>query len=413
MNLFYNVCSNIFYLLHEMAPYLLLGFAAAGLLSVLVSKEQIEDKLGSSNFTSCLKAVLYGIPLPLCSCGVIPVGASLKQHGASRGSIVSFLTTTPQTGVDSLWVTYGMLGAPILIFKLIVALLSGLFAGVLTNLFDDKTQESNNVDCHKECCSSEKSGLMQRAFTYGFKTLPRDIVEPLLVGLILAGFIGLLAQDNFSPLVGSIKDYSSLTKILIIMIISIPLYVCATASIPIALMIITLFGSPGAAIALLIAGPATNVSTITTCIKMIGKKSTIIYVCSIFMFALFSGVIADNITFIQNSIPMESFHKAAHNHMELSWFSHLCVFALLGVLGFCLIDNKKIAIKSESKKIIIEGMTCSHCESNVEKYLSALKGINSVQANHQTGEVVLEGTDYDHSKITEIIEYLNYKVVSI
>ena len=138
MNLFYNVCSNIFYLLHEMAPYLLLGFAAACLISVLVSKEQIEDKLGSSNFTSCLKAVLYGIPLPLCSCGVIPVGASLKQHGASRGSIVSFLTTTPQTGVDSLWVTYGMLGAPILIFKLIVALLSGLFAGVLTNLFDDR-----------------------------------------------------------------------------------------------------------------------------------------------------------------------------------------------------------------------------------------------------------------------------------
>jgi uncharacterized membrane protein YraQ (UPF0718 family) len=148
MQLLFNVFQNIFHLLVEMAPYLLLGFGVAGLLSVLVSKEQIEDKIGGSNFSSCLKAVLYGIPLPLCSCGVIPVSASLKQHGASRGSIVSFLTTTPQTGVDSLWVTYGMLGAPILIFKLMVALLSGLFAGVLTNLFDTKNDDYTNTACY-------------------------------------------------------------------------------------------------------------------------------------------------------------------------------------------------------------------------------------------------------------------------
>ena len=402
-------------MLHEMAPYLLLGFGAAGILSVLVSKEQIEDKLGSSNFVSCLKAVLYGIPLPLCSCGVIPVGVSLKQHGASRGSIVSFLTTTPQTGVDSLWVTYGMLGAPILIFKLIVALLSGLFAGVLTNLFDAKNQGTANSDCHQECCNSKKGGILKRALVYGFRTLPRDIVEPLLVGLILAGFIGLLAQDEFSLVVAQIRELPSVIKVLAIMGISIPLYVCATASIPLALLVASesLFNSPGGAIALLIAGPATNISTITTCIKMIGKRSTIIYVASIFMFALTSGIIADNMSFIINSVPMHNMNMDAHNPvMHLSWFSYLCVFTLLGVLGFCLFSNKKNEVNTKTKKIIIKGMTCSHCESNVEKYLLALKGMNSVQANYQTGEVILEGIDYDQSKIKEIIESLNYKVVS-
>lgn len=410
MQLLFNVFQNIFHLLVEMAPYLLLGFGVAGLLSVLVSKEQIEDKIGGSNFSSCLKAVLYGIPLPLCSCGVIPVSASLKQHGASRGSVVSFLTTTPQTGVDSLWVTYGMLGAPILIFKLMVALLSGLFAGVLTNLFDTKNDDYTNTTCYEDCCARSKSSKIKTAVTYGFKTLPRDIVEPLLIGLIIAGFIGLLAQDNFAPLVSSIKNYSSITKILVIMIISIPLYVCATASIPIALMIITLFGSPGAAIALLIAGPATNVSTITTCIKIIGKRSTIIYVGSIFMFALISGVIADNLSFINNSIPKESFHKAAHDHMQVSWLSYFYVFALLGVLAFCLISKKKVQITSESEKIIIEGMTCSHCESSVEHSLLQLKGIQSVQASHSSGEVVIKGSNYKMSEVQKVLDSLNYKI---
>ena len=412
MELILNIFQNIFYLLHEMAPYLLLGFGAAGILSVLVSKDQIEDKIGASNFSSCLKAVLYGIPLPLCSCGVIPVSASLKQHGASRGSIVSFLTTTPQTGVDSLWVTYGMLGAPILIFKLIVAILSGLFAGVLTNLFDTKKEDSNDSVCHEECCDTNKGGIIKRSLTYGFRTLPKDIVEPLLVGLILAGFIGLLAQDNFSPLIEQIKDYNSITKIVVIMIVSIPLYVCATASVPIALMIVTLFGSPGAAIALLIAGPATNVSTITTCIKMIGKRSTFIYVFSIFIFALIAGVIADNLPFITESIPSESFHKAAHQHMHLSWFSYFCVFTLLGVLGFCLIDNKNKKITG-SLRLIIEGMTCGHCESNVIKTLHNLQGVKSVSAEHETGEVVLTGSDYNLDQIQKSIESLNYKVISI
>jgi len=406
LEILFNICKNIFYLLHEMAPYLLLGFGVAGVLSVLFSKEQIQDKIGAKNFTSCLKAVLYGIPLPLCSCGVIPVSASLKRHGASKGAIISFLTTTPQTGVDSIMVTYSMLGLPILILKLIVALVSGLFAGIITNFLDKKNTKSVDVDCADQCCDKNDGGVIKRSLAYGFKTLPKDIVEPLLVGLVLAGFIGLLAQDDFSYLVESVKNYHSIVKILIIMIISIPLYICATASIPVALMIASIFGSPGAAIALLIAGPATNLSGIATCNKIVGKRSTLIYVASVFVFAFIAGVFTD---FMEINIR----DHAPHMHGEhISFFSYLCVFILLSVLGFCLFDKKKLDQKKDSVKIKIEGMTCSHCESNVIGALLSLSGIKNVQADHRSGEVILEGSNYDINSIEQSIKSLNYKIIS-
>lgn len=406
MDILFSICENIFYLLHEMAPYLLLGFGVAGILSVLFSKEQIQDKIGARSFSSCLKAVLYGIPLPLCSCGVIPVSASLKRHGASKGSIISFLTTTPQTGVDSIMVTYSMLGLPILILKLIVALVSGLFAGIITNFLDKKNSDSDDLICADQCCDKNNGSIIKRSLTYGFKTLPKDIVEPLLVGLVLAGFIGLLAQDDFSYLVESVKNYQSIVKILIIMIISIPLYICATASIPVALMISSVFGSPGAAIALLIAGPATNLSGIATCNKIVGKRSTLVYVASVFVFAFIAGIFTD---FMEINIREYS----AHTHGEhISFFSYLCVFILLGVLGLCLFDGKKLEEKKDSFKIKIEGMTCSHCESSVISALLSLRGVEAVQADHQSGEVILEGSNYDINKIKEVIDSLNYKVIS-
>ena len=157
-----------------MAPYLLLGFAVAGFLSVLVSQDQIKAKIGSDNFQSNLKAVLYGIPLPLCSCGVIPVATSLKKHGASKGAVISFLTATPQTGVDSIIVTYGMLGLPILILKLIIALSSGLIAGILTNFFNSTKTNNNDRICYDECCDDTKGGIIKRALIYGFQTLPKE-----------------------------------------------------------------------------------------------------------------------------------------------------------------------------------------------------------------------------------------------
>ena len=408
MDIIFNICQNIFFLLHEMAPYLLLGFAVAGLLSVLISQEQIQNKIGPNNFSSCLKAVLYGIPLPLCSCGVIPVATSLKKHGASKGSIISFLTTTPQTGVDSMMVTYGMLGLPILILKLFIALISGLFAGILTNFYDKKNRDQKDPPCYDECCNTNEGGLLKRAFIYGFRTLPKDIVEPLLVGLVLAGVIGLLAQYDFGNSKNDIVGFSPILKILIIMIISIPLYICATASIPLAVIIAASLESPGVAIALLIAGPATNLSTITTSMKIIGKKSTMIYVGTVFIFAFLSGIIADNIQIFRDSIPnVLDMHSGAH----ISFFSYLCIFILLIVLFLAITNNKNLKVMADSIKINIKGMTCSHCESNVVKGLMSLEGSISAEANHKTGEVIFNSSEYNPIKVKEVIESFNYEVV--
>ena len=407
MDIIFNICQNISFLLHEMAPYLLLGFGIAGLLSVLVSQDQIQNKIGPNNFSSCLKAVLYGIPLPLCSCGVIPVATSLKKHGASKGSVISFLTATPQTGVDSIMVTYGMLGLPILILKLFIALVSGLFAGILTNFYDKKNQDEKDPPCYDECCNNDEGGLLKRGFIYGFRTLPKDIVEPLLVGLVLAGIIGLLAQDNFANIQDTIMSWHPILKILIIMIISIPLYVCATASIPLAVMIAAALESPGVAIALLIAGPATNLSTITTSMKIIGKKSTMIYVGTVFIFAFFSGIIADNIQIFRGSIPD---HLDVHGGHE-SFFSYLCIFILLIVLFLAITNKKNLSITAESIRIKIKGMTCSHCESNVVKGLMSLEGSISAEANHETGEVILNSSQYNSIKVKEMIESFNYEVI--
>ncbi|MAV65194.1 MAG: hypothetical protein CBD97_03765 [Pelagibacteraceae bacterium TMED237] len=396
-------------LLNDMAPYLLLGFGVAGILSIVVTKEQIQDKIGSKNIYSNIKAVLYGIPLPLCSCGVIPVAASLKKKGASKGAIISFLTATPQTGIDSIMITYGMLGLPILVLKLSVALISGILSGIAANILDSFSNNNEEMSFEDECCNEKKENTLKRVFIYGFRTLPKDIAEPLLLGIILAAIIGLIGQNfNF------IKDIpvtflGSVFKILVIMVISIPLYVCATASVPLALMIAVMLQSPGAAIALLIAGPATNISTILACIKMIGKKSTAIYVITIFIFALISGILADNIEVFRNSIPNDMPHI---HHDHISIFSLVCVFILLAVLFIALIHKKTPNEASNSIIINVKGMTCSHCESNVERGLLSLPGIDSVVADHKTGKVAVDlSSKISNQRIYDVIESYNYRVV--
>ncbi len=395
-----------------MAPYLLLGFGMAGILSVAISQEKIESQIGSQGFLSNIKAVLYGIPLPLCSCGVIPVSASLKKHGASKGSVISFLVATPQTGVDSIMVTYGMLGLPILIFKLIVALISGIMAGTLSDIYDKDISKNTQDSCKDECCDNEKENIIVRAFNYGFRTLPKDIAEPLIIGIILSGVISLLASfDGVQSAIAIIpnNNWGAIIKIIIVMCFSIPLYICATASIPLALTLATLLGSPGAAVALLIAGPATNISTITTTFKIVGRKSTLIYIGTVFLFGLLGGIIADlmKLQFYNNS--------GMHHHHEtgISFLSIISIFILILILFVSLKNIKTLQKTTQSISLKVQGMTCSHCESNVVKALMSIKGSKKVMASHDTGEVIIESENFDISKVKKALDSFNYKVIEV
>ncbi len=272
----------------EMSPYLLFGFFMAGVLSVFISAQLVERHLGGRGLGAVLKASAFGVPLPLCSCSVIPVTMSLHKHGASKGSAVSFLLSAPQTGVDSIFVTYSLLGIVFAVFRPIAALVTGVVGGLLVNIFDQPVMGTveSSPECTDECCShNHKKNRIITALRYGFITLPRDIGKPMLVGLIVAAFISALVPDDYFASVGS-----GFLSMLVMMLLGIPVYVCATASVPIAAVLIAKGVSPGAVLVFLMTGPATNAASLVTIWNTLGRKTAVIYLATVAGSALICGL---------------------------------------------------------------------------------------------------------------------------
>ena len=281
-----------------MAPYLLGGFIISGVMSVILTEEKIKRHLGGSSILSVFKASLLGVPLPLCSCSVIPVATSLRQQGAGRGATTSFLISTPQTGVDSIFVTFSLLGPVFAIFRPIVAFVSGLTGGIIVSLFDKKAVDGDNVPggdcCKQKCCgNSVKQNTFRRIMEHGLLTLPGEIAPSLLIGLIICALVASFVPGNwFSDLVPP-----GPLQILVIMAAGIPVYICATASVPVAAGLILSGVSPGAAFALLITGPATNGATISVIWRIMGKYTCVIYLLTMICSAFFGGLLLDYIFF--------------------------------------------------------------------------------------------------------------------
>ena len=212
----------------EMAPYLLFGFAVAGLLSVFLSPSTIDRHLGGRGVAPVFKAALFGVPLPLCSCGVIPVAASLRRHGASRGATTAFLLSTPQTGVDSILVTLALLGPVYAVFRPIAAFVSGLAGGLAAAIFGEGPAGGAPASpCEEVCCT--RAGGRSRlvaAVEHAFVTLPRDIGKPLIVGLLAVGLISAFVPDDY--LAGALG--TGFGAMVVMMLLGLPVYVCATAT---------------------------------------------------------------------------------------------------------------------------------------------------------------------------------------
>jgi len=277
----------------EMSPYLLFGFFMAGLLSVFVSQQLVEKHLGGRGLWPLVKASLFGVPLPLCSCSVIPVTMSLHKHGASRGSAVSFLLSTPQTGVDSIFVTYSLLGPIFAIFRPVAALLTGIVGGVFVNVVDGAGHDTTEhvEKCADSCCAhGDKSSRIVRALKYGFVTLPSDIGRAMLLGLIVAAFISALIPDGFF----ADRLGTGIGAMIIMMLLGIPVYVCATASVPVAAAMIMKGLTPGAALVFLMTGPATNAASFITIWKILGSRTAIVYILTVMACALTSGLLMDH-----------------------------------------------------------------------------------------------------------------------
>jgi uncharacterized membrane protein YraQ (UPF0718 family) len=315
-----------------MAPYLLFGFFVAGVLSVLVSQRMVERHLGGRGLWPLLKASLFGIPLPLCSCSVIPVSMSLRKHGASKGATVSFLLSTPQTGVDSILVTLSLLGPVFAIFRPFAALATGLVGGTLVDIFGHAAEAGDKPPekCTDECCADEKTSRIRKGLKYGFITLPRDIGRAMLVGLAVAALISALVPDGFF----AEKLGTGIFALLAMMFLGIPVYVCATASVPVAAALLMKGLTPGAVLVFLMTGPATNAASFVTIWKILGRATAITYLATVAGCALLSGILLD---FLAAGTRFEI--AAGPGWMLPAAVKYASAVALLIVLGYALLTK--------------------------------------------------------------------------
>jgi len=320
----------------EMSPYLLFGFFVAGILSVLVSQRLVEKHLGGRGIWPLLKASLFGIPLPLCSCGVIPVSMSLHKQGASKGSTVSFLLSTPQTGMDSIFVTLSLLGPLFAIFRPLAALVTGLVGGGLVDVFGqsarDETRDprpDTQATSHEQQATRNK---VTRGLKYGFVTLPRDIGKALLVGLVIAALISAMVPPGYF----ADKLGPGILQMVVMMLLGIPVYVCATASVPVAAALILAGLTPGAALVFLMTGPATNAASFVTIWKALGRATAITYLATVAGCAILGGIL---LNYIAAGVDFEI--AARPGWMLPDAVKYISAVVLLAVLTFAILGKRK------------------------------------------------------------------------
>lgn len=345
---------EIIHIINEMSPYLLLGFLLAGLMHAFIPQQYYSKYLAKPNFRSVLYATLFGIPLPLCSCGVIPTAMSLRKEGASKGAATSFLIATPQTGVDSIIATSSLMGVAYAIIRPIAALITALFGGTLVNKLDTDSQgkiadnhEHEHEHEHEECCchheehhtDNHKATFGQKiksALQYGYVEMMEDIGKWLIIGLVVAGLITVFVPaEAFKVFEGN-----SLLSMLLVLAIAVPMYVCATGSIPIAVALIMKGLTPGAGLVLLMAGPACNMASMLVVKKVMGTKTLVIYLASIIIGSILFGMAIDFMQFNGIIDFTANLVNSTHSEEGSSWIAWTSTAILIALLINALVINR-------------------------------------------------------------------------
>ena len=300
-----RIAVESWHVLVEASPYVLVGFFVAGLLKGFVPDSAMARHLGKDSIGSVVKAAVIGVPLPLCSCGVLPTALGLRRQGASKGATTAFMIATPETGVDSMAVTYALIDPLMTFIRPVAASLTAVFAGVLVNAFPGKGEdplmaavpescESDGCGCGGSCGGGHDLGMVEKFRTgmeYAFGEMIGDIGRWLLAGVVIAGIISaLVPADALGGQLGS-----GFLSYLAMLVVALPLYVCATASTPIAASLLLKGLSPGAALVFLLAGPATNGATITVMLKTLGRRAAGLYVAAIVIASLALAWVTDRI----------------------------------------------------------------------------------------------------------------------
>jgi len=412
-------------LMNEMSPYLLLGFLLAGLMRAFVPTHLYHRYLGKPNFRSVVNAMLLSLPVPLCSCGVIPTAMSLHRQGASKGASVSFLIATPQTGIDSIIATYSLMGLPFALMRPLAAIVTSLLGGQLVNWFD-KTSNPTATSLQAEETEEERPGFRTRirqALNYASVEMMQDIGRWLVLGLIIAGLITAYVPDSvFALLAGN-----TVLSILVVLVCAVPMYLCATGSIPIAVALMLKGLSPGTALVLLMAGPAVNVASMLVVRKVMGLRTLLLYLLSIV-----GGAIGFALT-IDYLLPrrwftaqLEAMQSCCHEHTP--WFNIACSVILLLFLihalwrryfhrGGCGHEHCHChdeachchSHEDEVLKLHITGMSCNHCRANVERAIKAVPGVESAEVNLTEAQAIIRGKVSPES-IRQAVESIGFGV---
>lgn len=423
------VLKNIWDVYLSLAPYLFIGLTFAGILHVFVGTDLITRYLGKKGFWSSFKAAILGVPLPLCSCGVIPTAFQLRKSGASKGATIAFLISTPQTGVDSIVATYGMMGPFFGIFRPIYALISGIIGGTVADLVHIKDDDSHIVvEGKQKIKSKDKGNIFIRFIKYAYGEFLDDLTKNLIIGIILAGLISLIPDSFFLYF-----SENYVLSYIIVAMIGIPLYVCSTGSIPIALALMAKGMSPGAILLFLIVGPATNVATITLITKALGKKMITIYLTVIALAGILGGIMLD---LMDKKFSIHISDQAmSPDHMAHSPFLMICTILFSIMFAISIFKYLRNLIKGKKhchggscscshsheeehnhnhegqtnvmSEYLVPSMRCHHCEANIKNALLrkvpedefeidlALKTVK-VKSNHNREEIsaIIEGAGY-------------------
>jgi len=353
---FTDLFDQLWMILRESSVWLIFGFLLAGVVHAFVPRDLLLKHLGGRGTGSVVKASLMGIPMPLCSCSVIPVASGIRRGGASKGASAAFAISTPQTGEESVPLTWGLFGPVYALTRPVVAVITGLTAGTLINAFTTDRDEPKTQDDDHDCCHTapttpttrdESTGdislptmteepdptLASRtrvALKHGFGTMLTDLAHWLAIGIILAAVIGALVPP------GWIEQHagSGILPKLAMLVVGIPLYICATSSTPLAYSLVVAGLSPGAALVLLLSGPATNTATMAWALKELGARALVIYLATIGALALGAGVAFD--AFLSGTVTLAASADAAAHAGAWGVTKDLGAVAMVVLLAWAL-----------------------------------------------------------------------------
>jgi uncharacterized membrane protein YraQ (UPF0718 family) len=297
-NILIGILTATWEVLLDASFFIVLGFIIAACIRAFISSESIVKYMGGNNIGSVVRSALFGVPLPLCSCGVVPTAMALRKQGASKAATLSFLISTPESSIDSIALTYALIDPVMTIFRPIAAFITGFVSGVAEILLGKKDvspePEKECIHCACEIDEPHTHALPDRlkaGLRFAFVELLTDISRWFLIGMLLAGAITYAIPDTL------IESYlgAGILSMLIMLVVGLPLYVCAVASTPIAAVLLMKGMSPGAALIFLLVGPATNAASFSVIAKMLGLRTSVIYVLSIAVCALLLGLVLNEI----------------------------------------------------------------------------------------------------------------------